>query len=119
MAVWRAFLSFKARQTAIIISSGLLHLTQGVQILKNVRQTASTICSGLSHPTGWAALPPENISQSFFSRVEKPSEDKNSRLFVMNIKGLKLYIFLCLRPLFWPTCNTEPWLHCAVYPPIC
>jgi hypothetical protein len=34
MAVWRTFLSFKARQTAIIISSGLLHLTQEVQILK-------------------------------------------------------------------------------------
>jgi hypothetical protein len=33
MAVWRTFLN-KARQTAIIISSGLSHLTQEVQSLK-------------------------------------------------------------------------------------
>jgi hypothetical protein len=62
-----------------------------------VRQTAITIRIWLSHPLGWAALPPENISQSFFSRVEKPSEDKNSRLFVMNnkkrVKTLHLFIF--------------------------
>jgi hypothetical protein len=69
MPVWRTFLSFKARQTTIIISSRLSHLTQEVQILKNVCQTASTICSGLSHPTGWAALTSENISQSFFFKV--------------------------------------------------
>ncbi len=99
MAGCRTFLN-KARQTAIIISSGLSHLTQEVQILINVRQTASTICSGLSHQIGWAALPSENISQ---------------RLFVKNKKGLKFYIFLCLRPFFRPVCNTEPWLQlCSV-----
>ncbi len=33
---------------------------------KKVRHTAITICRGLSHPTGWAALPSENISRYFF-----------------------------------------------------
>jgi hypothetical protein len=38
---------------------------------------------GLSHPNGGAALPSDNI----FSRVEKPSDDTNSHLFLMNKKG--------------------------------
>jgi hypothetical protein len=66
MDVWRTFVIFEARQTAIIFSRRLPHLTQQVQILKKVRQTAITVCSGLSHPTGWAALPSENISRLFF-----------------------------------------------------
>jgi hypothetical protein len=43
-----------------------------------VRQTVIAICRGLSHPTGWA---------------EKPSQDINSRLFLMNKKGFILFIF--------------------------
>ncbi len=50
-------------------------------------QTAITICSGLSHPTGWAELPSENLSQHIFSRAEKPSEDIN------NHKNFFKYIF--------------------------
>jgi hypothetical protein len=52
------------------------------------RQAAISICRGLSHPTRGAALPSDNISGRF-SRVEKPSDDINSRLFLMNKKGLK------------------------------
>ncbi len=51
------------------------------------RQTAITICRGLSHRTGRAALPSHKIS-GFFSRVEKPFDDINSHLFLMNKKGL-------------------------------
>jgi hypothetical protein len=54
-----------------------------------VLQKAFTICSRLSHSTGWAALPFENISRSFFLRAEKPSKDITPRLFLMNMKGLK------------------------------
>jgi len=53
---------------------------------QNGRQTAITICRGLTHPTGWAALP---SYQGIFSRVEKPSDDINNCLFLMNKKGLK------------------------------
>ncbi len=31
-----------------------------------------TICRGLSHPTGWAALPSENMSQHFFQGWRNP-----------------------------------------------
>ncbi len=78
MAVWPPFLELEARQTAIIVSSGL------------------------SHPTGWAALHSENISildgkhcplrtyhEVFLSRAEKPSKDITLRLLLMHMKGLK------------------------------
>jgi len=39
-------------------------------------------------PDWWAALPSEVMSQAFFSRVEKPSEDITPLLFLMNMKGL-------------------------------
>jgi hypothetical protein len=45
MVVWHAFFEFEACQTAIIVCSGLPHLTQLVKILKKVRQTAIKICS--------------------------------------------------------------------------
>jgi hypothetical protein len=74
-------------QTAIIVSSGLSHLTQEVQLQK-MYQTAITVSRGLSHPTGWAAVPSKKISRHFFSKAEKPSEDINSRSFLMNKKGV-------------------------------
>jgi hypothetical protein len=49
---------------------------------------AITICIGLSHPTGWAALPSENIG--IFIRAEKISEDINDRIFFINNKWLKV-----------------------------
>jgi hypothetical protein len=36
-----------------------------------VHQTVVNICRGLSHPTGWAALPSEHISKSFFKSGER------------------------------------------------
>ncbi len=51
---------------------------------KKVHQTVFTICRGLSHLTGWAAL-----LHGIFSRVEKPSEDINIHLFLINKKGLR------------------------------
>jgi hypothetical protein len=68
MAVWRFFLKFEA----FIVCSGLPHLTQQVQIQKQMRQTAINICSGL-----------------FFPRAKKPSEDITRRLFLNNMKGLR------------------------------
>jgi hypothetical protein len=56
----------------MIVSSRLPHLTQQVQILKSA---PIGYYYGLSHPTGWAALPSENLSLCFFSRTEKPSAD--------------------------------------------
>jgi hypothetical protein len=64
------FFKFEARQTTIIVSSGLPHQTQQVQIFKKVRQTAITICRGLLHLTGWVVLPSENISGRFFQGEE-------------------------------------------------
>ena len=75
--VWCTFLKCEARHTSILVSSGLSHLTQEVQTQKEVHQTGIAICRGLAHPPGWAALPSENIG--IFSRVEKISEDINSR----------------------------------------
>jgi hypothetical protein len=86
------FFKFEASQTATIVSSGRPHPTQHVKIQNKVRQTAITIFSGQAHPTGWAALPSEK-NHTVFSRAEKPSEDVNSHLFLMNKKGLNLRIF--------------------------
>jgi hypothetical protein len=71
-------IALEARQPAITICIGLSRQTQQFKFKKKVRQTAITNCRGLSHPTGSAALP-----------SEKPSEDINSGLFLMNKKRLK------------------------------
>jgi hypothetical protein len=60
-------------------------LTLQAQIKKKVLQAAITICSGLLNPTGWAALPSEDISQRFFTRAEKPPKVITQRLFLMNM----------------------------------
>jgi len=60
------FFKFEARQTAIIVCSWLLHLTQQVQILKKGSKWP------LLYVAGWAA---------------QPSEDKMRHLFLMNMKG--------------------------------
>jgi hypothetical protein len=75
---WHTSFKFEARQTAITISRGLLRLTQQVQILKKVRQTAILSAEGCHTQLDGAALPSGNISQCFFSRAEKPSEEINS-----------------------------------------
>ncbi len=82
MAVWHSFFGFEARQTAIIVCSGLPHQTQQVQIQKYVLQKSITIWSGLLYPTGWAAQPSEDKSQRFFQGQEKPSEDMIRRLYI-------------------------------------
>ncbi len=51
---------------------------------KKVDQTAVSICSGLR--TYYIAV--------FFSRAENPSEDITSCLFLMNMKGLRLYLYV-------------------------
>jgi hypothetical protein len=81
VVVWSTFLKFEACQTAIIVSSGLPHPTEQVQILKKVRQL--TITADYHLPTGWAALPSEKISRRF-SRAEKPLLRT-----LMNMKGLR------------------------------
>ncbi len=67
--------------------------------------TVFSICTVLSHPTGGEALPSDNISGRFFSRVEKPSDDIKSCLFLINKKGLKeqlkldwIFLELCSQP---------------------
>ncbi len=67
----------------IIVSRGLSHPTLKVWI----QTKRAPNCRGLSHPTGWAALPSDNIP-GHFSRVEKPPDDINSCLFFINKKGL-------------------------------
>jgi hypothetical protein len=85
MAIWRTFLKFETRKTAIIVSRGLSNPSRKeVQIQKLVRPNA---ISGLSHPTGWAALTSENISRRFFQGCRIFSEDINSRSFLINLKG--------------------------------
>jgi hypothetical protein len=54
MAIWRTFLKFEVRQTAIIVSSGLPHSAKQVQILK---KCAPNCHYYQPHLTGWAALP--------------------------------------------------------------
>jgi hypothetical protein len=79
------------RQITIIIYSGHRNLTRTFAENSNsieTRHTVINICSGLSHPTGWAALPSEKISR-FFSRANKPPEEINNHLFLMNMKGLR------------------------------
>jgi hypothetical protein len=40
MAIWRTFLKFEARQTVIVVCSGLPHPTHQIQIKNKLRQTA-------------------------------------------------------------------------------
>ncbi len=51
---------------------------------------AILICLGLLYPTGWAAQPSEEISWNFLSWAEKPSADMTWRLFLTNMKGLRV-----------------------------
>jgi hypothetical protein len=75
-----------------ILTTVFLYLLVTLDFKKNPRysigleirpQTALTIFRGLSHRTGRPLLPSDN---TFLSRVEKPSDDKNSRLFLTNKK---------------------------------
>jgi hypothetical protein len=61
MATWRT----------IIVSRGLSHPTQKVQIQTKRAPTAITICRRLSHPTGRATLPSDNI-RGFFQGCRNP-----------------------------------------------
>jgi hypothetical protein len=51
-------------------SGGLSHQKHKVLIQTKGCQTAITICRGLSHPTGWAALPSDNMSGGAFKDGE-------------------------------------------------
>jgi hypothetical protein len=110
MAVWHTFLSFKAGQKTFIISSGLSHLNQKVQIKKKSALGCHTRLDGQHCPL--------RTYHNVFLRLEKPSEDKNSRLFFMNKKGLTTSIHVCgLSFGLFTTQNRG--FNCAVYPPIC
>jgi hypothetical protein len=78
MAVCCIFFKLEAHQTALIVSSLLPHPNQQVQIKKQkVRQLPFLSAAGCHS---------ENI-YDIFSRVEKPSEDRTWRLFLINMKG--------------------------------
>jgi hypothetical protein len=66
MAVWRAFLKIWSAPKSHYCQQQASVPNIASSIFFKVPQTAITICSGLSHPTGWAALPSENISWCFF-----------------------------------------------------
>ncbi len=62
-----------------------------------------------SLPTTRAALLSDNIPGCFFSRVEKPSDDINSHIFLMKKKGLMMFPFLCrLCPALNPFISITP-----------
>ncbi len=70
LAVWHTFFQFDARQTTIIVCSGLPHQIQQVQILKKcVNDHYSPICSGQLYPTVW---PTEDTSQYFCQGQRNP-----------------------------------------------
>jgi hypothetical protein len=52
---------------------------------------AILFCSGRLNSTGWATQSSEEKITVFFSRAEKPSEDITRCLFLMDMKGLKVY----------------------------
>jgi hypothetical protein len=66
MTVWCTFLKNLMHAKQPLLSTGGFCTFK----LKEVRQNTIIISSGLSHPTGWAALPSENISRHFFKGVE-------------------------------------------------
>jgi hypothetical protein len=86
MAIWHPFLKF---ETDIILSRGLSHPTQEVQIKKKC-----AILPLLSAEDCHIQLDGQHCRlrtyPGIFSRVEKPSEDINNRLFLMNKKGLRI-----------------------------
>ncbi len=99
---FRALLPFYwVIRSGVIVSSGLPHI--------KLHQTTITLCSGLSHPTGWTALPFENIDHGFFSRMEKCSEDITSYLFFMNMKGSALHVSKTLILPLGPSCHFAEW----------
>ncbi len=80
--VWQPSADSNGLLGHITVSRWLSHPTLKVRIQTKRSQTAITICRGLSHPTGWAALPSDFFQGWSFS------DDINSRLFLMNKKGL-------------------------------
>jgi hypothetical protein len=79
MAFWRAFLKFEVRQTVIIVSSGLPHLTQQVQIFFKCAKRPLLSAAGCHTRLHGQH---ENISQGFFKGGET-SEDITRHLFLI------------------------------------
>jgi hypothetical protein len=61
-----------------------------VQIFKKVRQTAITFLQMAVTPDWIGSIALWEHITAFFSRAKKPSEDINSRLFLVNMEGLKV-----------------------------
>jgi hypothetical protein len=87
MAILR-FFKFEARQT-IIVSSRLPHPTQQVQILKKWAKLILLSAAGC-HTRLDRQHCLLRTYHRIFLRLEKPSEDINRHLFLMNKKGLNL-----------------------------
>ncbi len=68
---WRTFFfNLKRAKQPLLSAAGCHTRPWKFKYKKKVCQTAITICRGLSHPTEWAALPPENIYDGFFKGGE-------------------------------------------------
>ncbi len=90
IAVWCTFFKFNGHQTTIIVSRGLPHPTHQVQIFKRAPYCHYYLQQAVAPDwMGSIALCELKYTlNAVFSRVEKPSEDMTSRLFLVNIKGL-------------------------------
>jgi hypothetical protein len=98
MAFWRT----------IIVSRGLSHPTQKVGIQTKRAPTAITTVSAEGcHTQMDGQHCPLITYQGVFSRVEKPFDDINSSLFLMNKKGLTVS---CTAPFFYKANNALQFL---------
>ncbi len=117
MAIGCTFFKFEASQTAITICSRLSHPTHQVQILRKCAKQPLLSAEGCH-----ARLDGQHgLLRMGFSRAEKPSEEINSCLFLMNKKGLRhgkclgvslfrlivLYIFVSERILCRLSCHSK------------
>jgi hypothetical protein len=84
------FFKFEAPQMAIC--RGLSYPTQQVQNLKRRAPNGHYFLQRAVAPNLMGSIALWEHITTFFSRAEKPSEDKNSSLFFMNKKELSMYI---------------------------
>ncbi len=87
MAVWHTVFKFEARQTAHIYSAAGCHAGLASSHLKKCVIRPFLSAEGC-HTWLDGQHCPLRTYHGIFSRAEKPSEDTNGRLFLMNKKGL-------------------------------
>ncbi len=88
--VWHTFFQFEVHQTAIIVSSCMaVTPCPGSSNLKKSPLNCNYYLQKAVIPDWIGSICPLRTYHSFFSRAEKPSENINTHLFLMNKKGLR------------------------------